>query len=55
MGYRVTALEQVAETRRYPPGDLAIWIFILAALSVFAIFFAAFAFTRMGNPELFDT
>jgi nitric oxide reductase NorE protein len=40
---------------RYPPGDLAIWIFILAELSVFAIFFAAYAFTRMGNPELFDT
>jgi len=43
------------EPRRYPPGDLAIWIFILAELSVFAIFFAAYAFTRMGNPELFDT
>ncbi|MFZ0791685.1 MAG: cytochrome c oxidase subunit 3 family protein [Chromatiaceae bacterium] len=43
------------ERRRYPPGDLAIWIFILAELSVFAIFFAAYAFTRMGNPALFDT
>jgi nitric oxide reductase NorE protein len=41
--------------RRYPPGDLAIWIFILAELAVFAAFFAAYAFTRMGNPELFDT
>ena len=41
--------------RRYPPGDLAIWIFILAELSVFAAFFAAYAFARMGNPELFDT
>jgi nitric oxide reductase NorE protein len=51
----VTALEPVVETRRYPPGDLAIWIFILAELSVFAVFFAAYAFTRMGNPELFDT
>ena len=40
--------------RRYPPGDLAIWIFILAELSVFAIFFAAYAFTRMNNPELFN-
>jgi len=43
------------EVRRYPPGDLAIWIFILAELSVFAAFFAAYAFSRMGNPELFDT
>ncbi len=40
---------------RYPPGDLAIWIFILAELSVFAVFFAAYAFTRMNNPDLFNT
>ena len=40
--------------RRYPPGDLAIWIFILAELSVFAIFFVAYAFTRMNNPALFN-
>lgn len=40
--------------RRYPPGDLAIWIFILAELAVFAIFFAAYAFARLGDPELFD-
>jgi len=41
--------------QRYPPGDLAIWIFILAELAVFAAFFAAYAFTRMDNVELFDT
>jgi nitric oxide reductase NorE protein len=41
--------------RRHPPGDLAIWIFILAELAVFAVFFGAYAFTRMGNVELFDT
>lgn len=40
---------------RYPPGDLAIWIFILAELAVFAVFFSAYAFARMGNVELFDT
>ena len=39
---------------RYPPGDLAIWIFILAELLVFAVFFAAYAFTRMHHVELFD-
>ena len=39
---------------RHPPGDLAIWIFILAELSVFGIFFAAYAFARVGNVELFD-
>ena len=36
-----------------PPGDLAMWIFILAELSVFAIFFAAYAFARQGNEALF--
>lgn len=41
--------------KRYPPGDLAIWIFILAELVVFAAFFAAYAFTRIGNVELFNT
>ena len=48
-----TAVSAPAESR-YPPGDLAIWIFILAELSVFAIFFVAYAFTRMNNPELFN-
>ncbi|MCG8489961.1 MAG: cytochrome c oxidase subunit 3 family protein [Chromatiales bacterium] len=38
----------------YPPGDLAIWIFILAELTVFAIFFAAYAFTRLQHVELFN-
>ncbi len=39
---------------KYPPGDLAIWIFILAELAVFAIFFASYAFTRMNHVELFN-
>lgn len=54
MSSAVTVTAQDPE-RRYPPGDLAIWIFILAELAVFAIFFAAYAFTRMANVELFDT
>ncbi len=44
----------IEHPNRYPPGDLAIWIFILAELSVFAIFFATYAFTRMNNVELFN-
>ena len=40
--------------KRYPPGDLAIWIFILAELLVFAIFFASYAFTRAEHVELFN-
>jgi len=42
------------DRKPYPPGDLAMWIFILAELTVFGIFFCAYAFTRMNNPELFN-
>lgn len=37
-----------------PPGDLAIWIFILAELSVFALLFVVYAYTRRYHLELFD-
>ena len=43
------------EVPRYPPGDLALWIFILAELLVFGVFFAAYAFTRLNHVELFNT
>jgi nitric oxide reductase NorE protein len=36
------------------PGDLAIWFFILAEMLVFAVFFAAYAFARAKNPQLFN-
>ncbi len=39
---------------RYPPGDLAIWIFILAELGAFAAFFGAYAITRMNHVALFN-
>ena len=35
------------------PGDLAMWFFILAELTVFAIFFIAFAVTEQIYPEQF--
>jgi nitric oxide reductase NorE protein len=35
------------------PGDLAIWVFILAELLVFAVFFGSYAFARAGDVELF--
>lgn len=38
-----------------PPGDLAIWIFIMAELLVFAIFFSSYAFARSGHVEMFNT
>src|SRR5574337_310978 len=37
-----------------PPGDLAIWVFILAELLVFAVFFVSYAFARTHNVALFD-
>ncbi len=37
-----------------PPGDLAIWVFILAELSVFGVLFIVYAFARRNNIELFD-
>ena len=40
--------------RNHPPGDLAIWIFILAELLVFAVFFAVYAFTRANHVEMFN-
>ncbi|RLA07455.1 MAG: cytochrome c oxidase subunit 3 family protein [Gammaproteobacteria bacterium] len=40
--------------RKAPPGDFAIWIFIFAELSVFAIFFLAYAFARYNNVEMFN-
>jgi len=52
-----SGIEAVGEPvieRRWPPGDLALWIFILAELSVFAVFFAAYAFARAAQPALFD-
>lgn len=42
-----------SERPAYPPGDLAIWVFILAELLVFALFFASYAFTRLDNVDLF--
>ncbi|WP_252733725.1 cytochrome c oxidase subunit 3 family protein [Pseudoalteromonas sp. C2R02] len=35
------------------PGDLAMWFFILAELTVFAILFIAFAVTKQLNPQMF--
>ena len=35
--------------RPYPPGDLAIWIFVLAELLVFGIFCSAYAFALMNS------
>ena len=41
-------------SKPYLPGDLAMWFFILAEMTVFAIFFLAFAVTRQLYPEMFQ-
>lgn len=46
------ALPQPAPRRL--PGDLAIWFFILAEMLAFAVFFAAYAFARTKNVEMFN-
>lgn len=40
--------------RPYPPGDLAIWVFILAELAAFFALFVAYAFTRLKHLALFN-
>jgi nitric oxide reductase NorE protein len=42
-------------SRNSPPGDLAVWVFILAELLAFGVFFAVYAIVRMKNTELFNT
>lgn len=47
-----TAVEPARPVRRLP-GDLAMWIFILAELAVFGILILAFAVTQMLQIDLF--
>lgn len=49
-----TVLARPMPIQNQPPGDLAIWFFILAELLVFAVFFLAYAWTRRANIELFN-
>ncbi|MEK0363309.1 cytochrome c oxidase subunit 3 [Pseudomonas sp. CBC3] len=48
-----TSHERLALTNRRLPGDLAMWFFILAELTVFAILILAFAVTQLLNAETF--
>ena len=47
--------EQTISLSKTPSGDLAIWIFIMAELLVFAIFFISYAFTRSNHVEMFNS
>jgi nitric oxide reductase NorE protein len=44
----------MTKVTRYPPGEIIIWLFIMAELLVFGLFFAAYAITRIDNIELFE-
>lgn len=44
----------IKPSKTYPPGDLVIWIVIFAELTVFALFFIAYAFSRSQQVELFN-
>ena len=46
------SVDRTSLSRRLP-GDLAMWFFILAELTVFAILILAFAVTQVLHPELF--
>ena len=48
-----TSAEAASLARRQLPGDLAMWLFILAELSVFALLILAFAVTQALKPQLF--
>jgi nitric oxide reductase NorE protein len=45
--------KKVIEQEKKLPGDLAMWFFILAELSVFAIFFIGFAVAEHSHTDLF--
>jgi nitric oxide reductase NorE protein len=43
-----------ARSQSGPPGDLAIWVFILAELFAFGVFFIVYAFARAKNVAMFN-
>ncbi|MBI4696915.1 MAG: cytochrome c oxidase subunit 3 family protein [Gammaproteobacteria bacterium] len=43
-----------ARAALHPPGDLAVWVFILAELLAFGVFFTSYAVTRARHVALFD-
>jgi len=53
MNLTITTSSEIPQSKHLP-GDLAIWIFILAEMLAFAVFFSAYAFARTSNVELFN-
>ncbi|MBV4474874.1 cytochrome c oxidase subunit 3 [Pseudomonas botevensis] len=49
-----TSAESAAAAPGHLPGDLAMWFFMLAELSVFALLILAFAVTQAIKPQMFS-
>ncbi|MCE0460762.1 cytochrome c oxidase subunit 3 family protein [Pseudomonas uvaldensis] len=49
-----TSADTTIDTRRHLPGDLAMWFFILAELSVFALLMLAFTVAQALYPQTFS-
>jgi len=41
-------------SKRWIPGEVGIWVFILTDMLVFGFFFSTFAYERAQDPEAFD-
>lgn len=50
---KTDSMVKLPEVENRLPGDLAMWFFILAELTVFAILFIGFAVSEQLNPEMF--
>jgi len=47
--------DEITVTRRAAlPGDPGVWVFILADMAAFALFFLLFTLGRIGAPDLFE-
>jgi nitric oxide reductase NorE protein len=52
---RPAALLAEPPARRRIPGEEGIWVFVLGDMTVFALFFATFMYSRGRNPKAFAT
>ncbi|WAJ43431.1 cytochrome c oxidase subunit 3 [Mycobacterium sp. Aquia_216] len=50
---RSDAQDVVSDRARRIPGEEGIWVFVLGDMTVFALFFATFMYSRGKNPEIF--
>ncbi len=49
-----SALEPLVTERRNPPGDVAMWVFILTKLVTFGLLFMVYGIAWMKHVALFD-